>query len=49
LKGAVLNLQGCKKEYSNIDEYNISTDEKKQFMIKYQMVPASIASTDKNK
>jgi hypothetical protein len=38
-----------KKEYSNIDEYNISTEEKKQFMIKYQMVPASIASTDKNK
>ncbi len=30
-----------KKEYTNIDEYNSSTDEKKQFMIKYQMVPDS--------
>ena len=36
-----------KKEYSNIDEYNSSTDEKKQFMIKYQMVPASTVFTEK--
>ena len=38
-----------KKEYTSIDEYNSSTDEKKQFMIHYQLVSESFALSEMKK
>jgi len=40
-----------KKEYTNVDEYTMASEEKKEFMIMYQMIPESVilAEAKKNK
>lgn len=38
-----------KKEYTNMDEYKNASEEKKQFMIAYQMIPERVILTETKK
>jgi hypothetical protein len=38
-----------KKEYTNMDEYTMASDEKKEFMIMYKMIPESVILAETKK